>query len=202
MLSIKEREPLVYLANLMKNGGQDKVAENLLKFSKTEKFIPYPKLPVSEWKLSVTKATVLRGGLLPNGTIDSCRFDMSSSPRGYCLIIFNIPELEPIAKQLESVFSQMYFRVDLKDNQTSEQIEELFSGLTRNKIYQDYNALVTYFIGHGEDGHILASDKVLVPIPELIQRCDEKSPGENYFEDKPKIHVFDCCRSEYSLKLI
>ena len=200
MFYIKEREPVAYLATLMKNGGQDKVAENLLKFNKTEEFIPYSKRPIKDWNISVRKATVLRGGVLPNGAIDSCRFDMSSSPRGYCLIIFNVPELEPIAKQLESVFIQMYFKVDLKPDQTSTQIEDLFSGLTGNKDYEDYNALVTYFIGHGMDGQIQGSDRALVPVPELLQRCGENSPGENYFEDKPKIHVFDCCRSEYSSK--
>ena len=182
MMFTKEREPVNYLAGIMKKNGQDQVAEHLLEFSKSEKFIEY----VTDEYLEVLHSDVLRSA-------DSCRFPMEASPRGYLLIVLNEPELEPQVKQLVSVFTQMYFKIDVKVDQTAEEIEELFSNINDNDEFQDYNALITILIGHGFNGHFMGTDGP-VSIPELIDRCAEYSSGSNFFEDKPKVHIFDCCR--------
>ena len=182
MLFTKEREPVRYLADIMRKNGQDQVAEHLLEFNRSEKFIEY----VTEENLEVIKSDVLRSA-------DSCRFPMEVSPRGYCLVILNEPKLQPQAKQVVSVFTQMYFKVDLKMDQTAEEIKELFSSITDNEDFQDCNALITILIGHGFNGHFMGTDGP-VSIPELIESCAEYSSGSNFFEDKPKVHIFDCCR--------
>ena len=191
MVFTRERDPVNHLASLMKANNQEEVADNLLKYNKSEELLP---LELRE-NLFVRHTNALMSG----GTN---RFVMDGSPRGYCLIIVNDEKMYPQAAQVESVFSQLFFKVDLKKNLSKKQIEELFSSITSNEDFERSNALVTYLIGHGINGYFEAQG--LVSIPELLNSCAENKHGKNHFENKPKVHIFDCCRSRKhaSMKII
>ena len=182
----RERDPVNYLASLMRAGKQEEAEKNLLKFNKSEDLMPYE---LSKY-LTVRLTNMLRSG-------GSNRFEMDGSPRGYCLIIVNDPEMFPQAEQVESVFAQMLFRVDLKKNVSKKETKKLFSTLTED--YQDLNALVTYLIGHGSNEYFQAKDG-LVSIPKLLNSCAENNLGQ--FDHKPIVHIFDCCRTRKHLYFI
>ena len=183
MKYIEDREPVRFLANFLRKQNQGHIAEDIEKFNKSERFIEYETIEF----LPVRHTDVLRSG-------DSCHFEMESSPRGFCLILLNEKDLEPEAKQLASVFSQMYFTVKVEHQKTCLQIDQIFSEVANNEKYKGYNALVTISIGHGGDGHFCGlSPDDQIPITHLIDKFSEEKASN--FKDKPKINIFNCCRS-------
>ena len=179
---INEREPVQYLANFLRKHDQGSLANALEEFNKSEDLIPY----VNDEFLPVRRALVLRSG-------GSCRFEMETSPRGFCLIILNELQLEPEAKQLTSVFSQMYFTVKVEKKKTCTQIQEILNAVANHIEYKGYNVLITIMIGHGEDGHFYGRhSKDRVSIPLLIDTFSEDQ-GVN-FKNKPKVNIFINCR--------
>ena len=182
MLFNRERELIEYLSNFMANEGQIEVAQMLIKFNKSEKFMGYKKKP------RVTPATVIRGE-------DSKRFRMNGCLRGYCLVIVNEEKLKPLGEQIRGVFTQMFFCVELIDHgQTVDQLKRNFSSLLGNEKFKTADCLVTFLIGHGANGEFEGKDYLDVSIPELIDLCYDNSSTRNYFKEKPIIHIFDCCR--------
>ena len=182
MAYTRERESTDYLSGLMSQKSQKEVADNLVKFNKSEDLMPL---------LFSTDIWVRPTNMLMSG--GSNRFEMHGALRGYCLIIVNDPDMVPQAKQVESVFRQMLFTVELKEMVPKIEMKELFSSLTSNKNLEDHNSLVTYLLGHGCNGYFGAKDGK-VSIPELLDSCAKKETEDYYFDDKPIIHIIDCCR--------
>ena len=136
MTFINDREQMLYFANFMKKIKQDEVANILLDFCEEQQFLPYLSLK----QLDVKPTDVLRSG-------NSYQFIMDESPRGFCLIILNEPRLELQAKQMANIFTQMFFRAEIRLQQSSEQIKEIYLNLVKTVEFEDYNALVTISLG-------------------------------------------------------
>lgn len=128
-------------------------------------------------------------------------YDMSATPRGYCLIINNIcfegGSLEmrlgacSDGKRLKEIFRQLGFKTILKHNQEKNQMLELCKYIAR-KNHTDMNAVVVIIMTHGGEEELYAIDNISLEIFKIVD-CFSNANSRSLI-GKPKMFFFGACR--------
>jgi hypothetical protein len=158
-----------------------------------ENLIPSPKACGEE--LSVIKAAEIKS--TKNGDV----YNMTSKPRGICLIIDNhffdchlasrdgsIAD----AKRLSNVFSQLGFSVECHVNQNVVQMQTLLQQLSQKPELKYHDALAIIILSHGEGEQIYGSDGGLIAVEDILSLFNNVNC--RLMIDKPKMFFLSACR--------
>jgi hypothetical protein len=135
--------------------------------------------------------------------IDELMYRMDNTPRGTAVIINNKTFLPSSGMHryprkgtdldrdaLKKTFKDLLFKVEVFNNKTVKETQEIFKNLA-TKDYSSDNALVVCVLSHGEEGIIYATDGT-IQIKDMI-KCVK---GSN-LAGKPKLFIFQACQGEY-----
>ena len=131
-------------------------------------------------------------------------YDMSSNPKGFCVIINNEkfsssrPDLterkgsDMDKNNLKQVWIKLGFYVVTFDNQTKDEILKIMCFFAEKK-EEHYNAFVCCILSHGEAGEIYGVDGVKVSIWHLMSYFTDKNCPS--LSGKPKLFFVQACQT-------
>ncbi len=147
-------------------------------------------------ELTVIKATKIKS------TKDGDVYNMTSRPRGICLIIdnheFNGCDLSfrtgsrADADRLFNVFNQLGFDVFRYVNQTVAQMETLLKRLSINPELANHDALAVIILSHGKDDEIYGTDGGLIAVADILSLFNNINC--RLMINKPKMFFLSACR--------
>ncbi|XP_052081364.1 caspase-2-like [Mytilus californianus] len=130
------------------------------------------------------------------------KYKMESTPRGFVLIINNIhfrnhkhrPGAEQDRDKLKAMFEDFGFEVDVKEDQTAMQVEELLSQFSLLQDLYRVDSLIVVLMSHGNDEFILGSDCQRLNVINLIKKFNaDYCPA---MMGKPKMFIVNACRGD------
>ncbi len=146
-------------------------------------------------ELTVIKATKIKSS---NNDV----YNMTSRPRGFCLIIdnqlFSVPNLSfragsrADADRLSDVFSQLGFDVFRYVNQNVDQMQTLLKRLSINPELANHDALAVIILSHGKDDEIYGSDGGLIAVADILSLFNNINC--RLMINKPKMFFLSACR--------
>jgi hypothetical protein len=125
-------------------------------------------------------------------------YPMSKAVRGKCLIINNATnEVFRESKIFESIFTQLHFKVEMKDNLKALEIKDLLLSLAKDKELKINEALIIMIISKGADEQIFGYnayesvyEKSPISFAQIVDIfSNENCPALSY---KPKLFFFNC----------
>jgi hypothetical protein len=130
--------------------------------------------------------------------IGSMAYQMSQTVRGKCLIINNATnEVFRESKIFESIFRQLHFDVEMKDNLKALEIKDLLSSLTKDKELAKNEAFVIMIISKGADEQIFGYnafkavyEEKSISVAEIVDSFSDKNCPA--LSGKPKLFFFNC----------
>ncbi|CAG2173722.1 unnamed protein product [Oppiella nova] len=180
-----ERYDCDLLADMLQKSGQDRAADKLRQYNKSEEPWSY----TNDIKLDVVNAKTLRSG-------HSTYFRMDSKPRGRAVIFCTIPELRNETLRWQSLLEQIYFRVEIHQGLTCDGINTVLNAVVDDR--NEGDSLIVMFLGHGHDEKVQGSGEAPgdeMSIKTIVDKFSEdKCPS---LRNKPKIFLFNCCRNKW-----
>jgi hypothetical protein len=129
-------------------------------------------------------------------------YNMTSRPRGFCLVIdnqlFSVPDLSfragsrADADRLSDVFSQLGFDVFRYVNQNVDQMETLLKQLSINPELANHDALAVIILSHGKDDEIYGTDGGLIAVADILSLFNNINC--RLMINKPKMLFLSACR--------
>jgi hypothetical protein len=130
-------------------------------------------------------------------------YRMSSSPRGFCLIINNFkfsdednyPERkgsQTEATRLRDVFEELHFIVVSKTNLKRDEILSTLEEYSKKVDLRKHDALILIVLSHGISQYLLGIDGVCVHFEEIVKKFNNQNCP--LLINKPKLFFFNCCR--------
>ncbi len=129
-------------------------------------------------------------------------YNMTSKPRGICLIIdnqsFSVPDLpfrkgsRADADRLSNVFSQLGFDIFRYTNQNVAQMETLLKQLSINPELAYHDALAVIILSHGIADEVYGSDGGLIPVANILSLFNNINC--RLMVNKPKMFFLSSCR--------
>jgi hypothetical protein len=154
--------------------------------------------------LSYPKACGGELTVIPAAKIKSAKddvYNMTSKPRGICLIIDNHSFDRGLesrdgsiadAKRLSNVFSQLGFSVECHVNQNVVQMQTLLQQLSQKPELKYHDALAIIILSHGEGEQIYGSDGGLIAVEDILSFFNNVNC--RLMIDKPKMFFLSACR--------
>ncbi|XP_039700355.1 caspase-10 isoform X2 [Pteropus medius] len=141
-------------------------------------------------------------GVLPS--LKSPVYKMDRKCRGQCVIInnhsFTVTSLserrgtQKDAECLTHVFKWLGFNVNIYNDVTKENLEEVLIKFQSHPDHADGDCFVFCVLTHGKFGAVYSSDGVLIPIREIMSHFTAlQCPG---LADKPKLFFIQACQGE------
>ncbi len=130
--------------------------------------------------------------------IGSMVYQMSQAVRGICLIINNATnEVFRESKIFESIFKQLHFDVEMKDNLKALEIKDLLSSLTKDNELAKNEALVIMIISKEANEQIFGYnafkavyEEKSISVAEIVDTFSDKNCPA--LRGKPKLFFFNC----------
>jgi hypothetical protein len=129
-------------------------------------------------------------------------YNMTSRPRGICLIIdnqlFSVPNLafragsRADADRLSDVFSQLGFYISRYINKNVDQMKTLLLRLSTNPELAYHDALAVIILSHGKDDEIYGSDGGLIAVADILSLFNNINC--RLMINKPKMFFLSACR--------
>ncbi|XP_071949927.1 caspase-8-like [Antedon mediterranea] len=148
-------------------------------------------------ELSIESTVTQQGG-------DRPKYKMTSIPRGICLIINNIKfrgkrKLEERTSseidedKLKRVFKNLGFIVEVKRNQTAQEMKNVMDEM-RRRDHSQYDCFVCCLLSHGRLGEVAGSDGEMCNVLQLAgnlraDKCESLNA-------KPKVFFIQACRDK------
>lgn len=123
-------------------------------------------------------------------------YNLTDSPRGYCLLINNYftKGTYKEMQKFRNIFYQLHFDVILEKNLTAEQIKQKLIDISHDQNVEIHNAFIFMIITHGNSKReIYGFDGISLGIDSLIELLNNKNCKA--LRNKPKIFFFNCCRA-------
>lgn len=130
------------------------------------------------------------------------RYNMSSRPRGICLVINNKSfkskdkcreGTESDEEILRTLFKRLHFSVDVRRDLTRNKMEALLKHYGSEIDHSKFDAFVCVIMSHGsENDFIEGVDEKAVRVEELMAEFDAQNCPS--LKDKPKLFFIQCCR--------
>ena len=127
-------------------------------------------------------------------------YPMKKKPHGYALIINNKnfdgkPKwtrhgTDADRENLDSVLTQLGYKVVLRKNLSRAEIEELFNEYGDTHDHKDYDSFVCCILSHGAEGQVYGSDTQLIKIRDLSRKLADCES----LRGKPKIFFIQACQ--------
>ncbi|XP_063409571.1 caspase-6-like [Mytilus trossulus] len=130
------------------------------------------------------------------------KYKMESTPRGFVLIINNIhfrnhihrPGAQQDREKLKAMFEDFGFQVDVKEDQTAMQVEELLSQFSLLQDLYQVDSLIVVLMSHGNNEFILGVDCERLNVIDLIKKFNaDHCPA---MMGKPKMFIVNACRGD------
>lgn len=137
-------------------------------------------------------------------------YKMTSSPRGYCVIVNNQHFVgdkkdrkgsEVDANGLKGIFGKLGFSVDIKNDLKAQEIDDLIAEYKLEKKLKRTDMFVFIVLSHGDKNIVYGSDNRKVEVEDGIlanfnnQNCPRLA-------GKPKLFIFQTCRGYNEAKQI
>jgi hypothetical protein len=124
-------------------------------------------------------------------------------PRGKCIVINNEPKLLKESKRIESIFTRLFFEVDLIFNKTAEEIVSYLKILSENESIAEDEALIVMIVSHGMDEKIFGVEykedtEDSIQISRIVDIFLDKNCSHLW--KKPKIFFFNCVQESESFE--
>lgn len=128
-------------------------------------------------------------------------YPIVSDTPGTCLIInnkkfYHCDEREGSEKDVElfsAMFESLNYQVICQQDVSRLQLIDLLAKQSQDESLKKYDIFVTIIMSHGISDHVITSDNELVSYDEILDFfSNEHCP---YMVDKPKVFIFNCCRS-------
>jgi len=124
-------------------------------------------------------------------------------PRGKCIVINNEPKLLKESKRIESIFTQLFFEVDLIFNKTAEEIISYLKILSENESVAEDEAIIVMIISHGMDEKIFGvkykeDTEDSIKISRIVDIFSDKNCS--HLRKKPKLFFFNCVQESESFE--
>jgi hypothetical protein len=124
-------------------------------------------------------------------------------PRGKCIVINDELKLLKESKRIESIFTQLFFEVDLIFNKTAEEIISYLKILSENESVAEDEALIVMIISHGMDEKIFGvkykeDTEDSIQISRIVDIFLDKN--SSHLWKKPKIFFFNCVQESESFE--
>ncbi|CAG2108883.1 unnamed protein product [Medioppia subpectinata] len=167
--------------------------------------VPYVRSPTSTIVCSIENPDLLT-------SVKKCKkemkganiYRMRADPRGYCLIFNTFKYLndcypqragsEAETKRMTDVFTQLHFNVEVRENQTKDEMEAALKDFSKRFELSKHDAFILMVLSHGHSGYVVAADGVSLHFNDIIKRFNnENSP---HLINKPKLFFFNCCRGD------
>jgi len=174
--------------------------DSVLERVKRTLLISFENLPPSpkacDEELFVIKAAKIKS------TKDGDVYNMTSKPRGICLIIdnqlFSVPNLKSRdgsiadSKRLSHVFSQLEFSIECHFDKDVVQMETLLQQLSQKPELASHDALAVIILSHGGVEKIYGSDGGLIAVEDILSLFNNVNC--RLMIDKPKMFFLSACR--------
>ncbi|XP_076086265.1 caspase-9-like [Mytilus galloprovincialis] len=130
------------------------------------------------------------------------KYKMESTPRGFVLIINNIhfhnhkhrPGAQQDRDKLKAMFEDFGFQVDVKEDQTAREVENLLSEFSLLQDLHRVDSLIVVLMSHGNDEVILGTDCRRLNVISLIKKFNaDYCPA---MMGKPKMFIVNACRGD------
>lgn len=149
--------------------------------------------PLQPHQISVLEASMFRGE-------DDITYKMSSSPRGFCMIIDNedYDDLPPRrgshvdCECLTQLFRQLGFWVCVKRNLSRPNFEFEVSNFAGDSMHAYMDMCVLCVLSHGENGTIICTNGEKVEIETMLNKFNNQSAPS--LRGKPKFFLIQSCR--------
>ncbi len=128
----------------------------------------------------------------------SLYYEMSKAIRGKCLIINNATnEVSRESKIFKSIFTQLHFKVEMKDKLKALEIKDLLSSLAEDEKLAKNEALVIMIISKGANEQIFeynACESVYEETPISLAQIVDIFSDKNcpFVRNIPKLFFFNC----------
>lgn len=127
---------------------------------------------------------------------------MFVNPRGHVLLVNNEKFPEELSKyrhgsamdenNLTMLFQQLYFKVTVRRNRTYREMVSDVMWFANLPEHQDMQMAILIVLTHGEDGYLMGSDGLRLPIEwVLLKFNNDQCPN---LKGKPKFFIFQACR--------
>ncbi|ESP04575.1 hypothetical protein LOTGIDRAFT_58191, partial [Lottia gigantea] len=129
-------------------------------------------------------------------------YRMTSNPRGFCVVVNNKnfnegtkledrDGTEEDVISLQNLFKQLYFTVDIHNNQTAEEIKSIVKWY-KELDHSNYDCFVLVILSHGSCGNVLGVDGKEVFINDIFDSFD--SIACSSLCGKPKLFFIQACQ--------
>ncbi len=122
-------------------------------------------------------------------------FEMTSHPRGYCLLINNYVTYGTFKEfhNLRKIFYQLHFEVLLRMNMKAKEITELLRKLAEEPEIKKPQAFIFMILTHGNNERKISGfDGQQIHIDDIINQFNNKNCP--VLRERPRIFIFNCCR--------
>ncbi len=124
-------------------------------------------------------------------------YPMNANPRGKCIIINNIYELERLSERVEIVFEDLYFEVKLLNCLSTDQILTELESIAKDESLASDQALIIMIISQGSNEEVSGSESFnkrnsnnSIKISKIFEIfADNNCPNLKHI---PKLLFFDC----------
>ncbi|XP_022056851.2 caspase-2 isoform X1 [Acanthochromis polyacanthus] len=145
----------------------------------------------------------------PDFYLSHCQqsYRMSSSPRGFALVISNVtfdshaaPDLDPRKggevddEVLRKVFTELDYVVAVHRDKTAQGMRSCIENFCRRPEHQTVDSCVVCLLSHGVDGAVYGTDGQLLQLDWVFQSFDNAHCP--LLQNKPKMFFIQACRGE------